>query len=71
MVVRPMPYYIFAFALLLLLAYVFRWFPVSGGMSLGVKPAFTWPIIKDILWHAFLTGAVAGHPGRAQPTSRP
>jgi peptide/nickel transport system permease protein len=54
MVVRPMPYYIFAFALLLLLAYVVRWFPVSGGMSLGVKAAFTWPVIKNILWHSFL-----------------
>jgi peptide/nickel transport system permease protein len=54
MVVRPMPYYIFAFALLLLLAYVVRWFPVSGGMSLGVRAAFTWPIIKNILWHSAL-----------------
>jgi peptide/nickel transport system permease protein len=54
MVVRPLPYYIFAFALLLLLAYVIRWFPVSGGMSLGMKPAWTWPAIGDILRHAFL-----------------
>jgi len=54
MIVRPMPYYIFAFALLLLFAYVVRWFPVSGGMSLGVTPAFTWPVIKNVLWHSFL-----------------
>ena len=35
MVIRPLPYYIFAFALLLLFAYVVRLFPVSGGYSLG------------------------------------
>jgi ABC-type dipeptide/oligopeptide/nickel transport system permease component len=33
MVIRPMPYYIFAFALLLLFAYVVRWFPISGGAT--------------------------------------
>jgi len=54
MVVRPLPYYIFAFALLLLLAYVVRWFPITGGSSLGAIPTFTWPYIKDVLWHSFL-----------------
>ena len=54
MVVRPLPYYIFAFALLLLLAYVVRWFPITGGSSLGAIPKFTWPYIKDVLWHSFL-----------------
>jgi peptide/nickel transport system permease protein len=54
MVIRPMPYYIFAFALLLLLAYVVRWFPVSGGSTLGYQPSFTWPFIKNVLWHSFL-----------------
>jgi peptide/nickel transport system permease protein len=54
MIVRPMPYYIFAFALLLLLAYVVRWFPIAGGASIGHRPAFTWPFIKDMLWHSFL-----------------
>lgn len=54
MLVRPLPYYIFAFALLLLLAYVVRWFPITGGSSLGAIPTFTWPYIKDVLWHAFL-----------------
>jgi peptide/nickel transport system permease protein len=54
MVVRPMPYYIFAFALLLLLAYVVRWFPVSGGTTLGRQPSWSWPFIKDVLWHSFL-----------------
>ncbi|MCR4405535.1 MAG: ABC transporter permease [Anaerolineae bacterium] len=51
MVIRPLPYYIFAFALLLLLV---RWFPVAGGTDIGRKAAFNWPFIKDVLRHAFL-----------------
>jgi peptide/nickel transport system permease protein len=54
MVVRPLPYYVFAFALLLLFAYVVRWFPITGGASLGAVPTFTWDYIKDVLWHSFL-----------------
>ena len=56
MVIRPLPYYIFAFTLLLLFAstLVFRWFPVTGGASLGALPSFTWGYIKDVLWHAVL-----------------
>jgi peptide/nickel transport system permease protein len=56
MVIRPMPYYIFSFVLLLLFAYVWRWFPVTGGASLGALPTFTWAYIKDVLWHSFLPG---------------
>ena len=56
MVIRPLPYYIFAFSLLLLFAstLVFRWFPLTGGASLGALPSFTWPYIKNVLWHSFL-----------------
>ena len=54
MVIRPLPYYVFAFMLLLLLAYVVRLFPISGGASLGALPSFTWDYVKDILWHATL-----------------
>ena len=54
MVVRPIPYYIFAFALLLLLAYVFRFFPISGGTDIGRQVAFNLGFIKDVLRHAFL-----------------
>lgn len=56
MVIRPLPYYIFAFTLLLLFAYVWRWFPVTGGASLGALPSFSWAYIKDVLWHSFLPG---------------
>jgi peptide/nickel transport system permease protein len=54
MVVRPLPYYIFAFTLLLLFAYAVRWFPITGGASLGAVPSFSWNYIKDVLWHSFL-----------------
>jgi len=54
MVLRPLPYYIFAFGLLLLFAYVVRWFPITGGASLGAIPTFTWAYIKDVLWHSIL-----------------
>lgn len=54
MVIRPLPYYIFAFALLLLFAYVVRWFPITGGASLGAVPTFTWDYIRDVLWHSTL-----------------
>lgn len=54
MVIRPMPYYIFAFALLLLFAYVLRWFPVSGGSTVGRQPSFTLSYIQNVLWHSFL-----------------
>lgn len=54
MVIRPLPYYIFAFTLMLLFAYVVRWFPVSGGASLGALPSLTWDYIADVLRHATL-----------------
>ena len=54
MIIRPLPYYIFAFALLLLLAWGVRWFPITGGASLGAVPTFTWAYIKNVIWHSFL-----------------
>ncbi len=54
MVIRPLPYYIFAFTLLILFAYVVRWFPITGGASMGAIPTFTWAYIKDVLWHSIL-----------------
>ena len=64
MVIRPLPYYIFAFALLLLLAWVVRWFPITGGASMGAIPTFTWAYIKDVLWHSFLPALSLSDPGR-------
>ncbi|MBN2004261.1 MAG: ABC transporter permease [Anaerolineae bacterium] len=54
MVVRPLPYYVFAFTLLVLFAYLIKLFPVSGGAALGRKPGLNWPFIKDVIWHSFL-----------------
>jgi peptide/nickel transport system permease protein len=54
MIIRPLPYYIFAFALMLVLGFVLRWFPIGGGATLGNLPSLTWTYIKDILNHAFL-----------------
>jgi peptide/nickel transport system permease protein len=54
MIVRPLPYYIFAFVLLLLLTWVVRLFPITGGATMGAKPIFTWRYIKDVLWHSAL-----------------
>jgi peptide/nickel transport system permease protein len=54
MIVRPLPYYIFAFALLLLFVYRLRMFPVAGGTTIGRQAAFTWDYAADVLKHAFL-----------------
>jgi peptide/nickel transport system permease protein len=54
MVIRPMPYYIFAFGLLLLLAYLIPLFPISGGAALGRIASRTWSYFVDLLRHAFL-----------------
>ena len=54
MVVRPLPYYIFAFMLLLIFAYVVRWFPITGGAPLGAIPTFSWPYIRSVIWHSTL-----------------
>ncbi|MCE7989304.1 MAG: ABC transporter permease [Caldilinea sp. CFX5] len=54
MIIRPLPYYIFAFGLLLLFAYYVRWFPIAGGASLGRQPSFTLSYALDVLKHAFL-----------------
>jgi peptide/nickel transport system permease protein len=54
MLIRPFPYYIFAFGILLLFGYVLRWFPIAGGTDIGRTPSFTWAYISDVLRHSFL-----------------
>ncbi len=54
MIIRPMPYYIFALSLLILFAYVVRLFPIAGGTDIGRKAAFNWVFVSDVLRHAFL-----------------
>lgn len=54
MVIRPIPYYIFSFGLLLFLAFVFKFFPLGGGAAIGRQPEFTLSYIVDVVKHAFL-----------------
>lgn len=54
MLIRPIPYYIFAFLLLILFAYILPWFPLGGGVGIGWRPEFSFRFIKTILHHAFL-----------------
>ncbi|MEZ4609463.1 MAG: ABC transporter permease [Caldilineaceae bacterium] len=65
MIVRPIPYYIFAFALLLIFAYFVRWFPVSGGTTFGRRPSMSWSFIKDAL-ALVPAGALHLHPQRGR-----
>ena len=53
MFIRPIPYYVFALGLLILLGYVYRKFPIAGGASIGRTPSFTLSYIKDVLRHSF------------------
>jgi peptide/nickel transport system permease protein len=52
MIVRPLPYYVFALTLLILLGYVVRWFPFTG--AIGRKPSWSWAFIGAVLRHSFL-----------------
>jgi peptide/nickel transport system permease protein len=54
MLIRPFPYYIFAFGLLLLFGYVFQWFPIAGGTDIGRVRGLNWDYILDVLKHSFL-----------------
>jgi peptide/nickel transport system permease protein len=50
--IYPIPYYILAFVLLMLLTYYFPIFPLVGGAR--GTPGFTWAYISTILQHGFL-----------------
>jgi len=54
MVVRPIPYYIFALLLLIVFAYLIPIFPSAGGYSVGRQIGFNWAFISDVLVHSFL-----------------
>ncbi len=54
MVLRPMPYYIFALLLLIIFAYLIPIFPSAGGYSVGRQIGFNWAFISDLLIHSFL-----------------
>ncbi len=54
MAIRPIPYYIFAFVLLLMFGYFLRIFPIAGGFSIGSTPSFSLKFISDLIKYAFL-----------------
>ncbi|HHU50345.1 MAG TPA: ABC transporter permease [Firmicutes bacterium] len=51
---RPIPYYIMALVLLIVLAFVFPVFPMAGGYSMGAEIGFNFKFLLDLLRHAFL-----------------
>jgi peptide/nickel transport system permease protein len=54
MLIRPIPYYVFALTLLIAFSYLLPIFPLSGGYTVGTRITFSWGTIRDILAHAFL-----------------
>ena len=50
------PYYLLGLVLLFLFAFTVRWFPLSGGYSIGVIPEFSFDFIWDVLHHSLLPG---------------
>ncbi|MCD6419710.1 MAG: ABC transporter permease, partial [Synergistetes bacterium] len=54
MCIYPIPYYIMALTLVVLLCYVFSIFPLMGGHGIGLQPSFSWEFISSALTHSFL-----------------
>ncbi len=54
MAIRPIPYYIMAFVLLILFAYLIPCLPLSGALGIGIHPSFTLRFLTSMLKHAFL-----------------
>jgi len=68
MFVRPIPYYVLALTLLILLAYLLPVFPLQRGYTIGATIALTWSFVWDVLKSAFLpalslmlSGAAVSH----------
>ncbi|NMB47063.1 MAG: ABC transporter permease [Firmicutes bacterium] len=54
MALHPIPYYIMAFVLVVLLAYILPIFPIGGAVDIGLKPSFDWNYVASLLRHAIL-----------------
>ncbi|GAB6089815.1 ABC transporter permease [Spirochaeta dissipatitropha] len=52
--VTATPYMWMAIVLSFVFGAVFRWFPLAGGYSFALRPAFTWRFITNLLHHWFL-----------------
>ena len=49
-----LPYYVLAILLVFVFAYTLRWFPYSGGYSVGMTPRLSLDFVLDVMWHSFL-----------------
>lgn len=52
--IQPIPYYISAFVILILLGYVWPVFPLSGGYQMNTVPNWSLSFILDVARHSFL-----------------
>lgn len=48
------PYYLLALVLLYVVAFSWKWFPLSGGYSPGTQPNMSWSFWMDVLDHSIL-----------------
>lgn len=65
MVLRPIPFYIFALLMLILFAYLVPIFPLGGGIAVGTPITFSWKFISDLVRHAALPALSMGILGSA------
>jgi len=54
MAFHPIPYYIVAFLLLIVFGYLWPVLPISGGYTMNMTQAWSWPFIGSLLSHAIL-----------------
>jgi peptide/nickel transport system permease protein len=52
--IRPVPYYIFAFILLIIFCFLIPIFPTSGAYAAGVQEGWTIKFFLSVLYHCFL-----------------
>ena len=52
--VRPIPYYILALLLIVLLAYIWPIFPIRGAYPMGTRPSMTLKFAITVLYHSIL-----------------
>jgi peptide/nickel transport system permease protein len=52
--IRPIPYYILALLLIMLLAYIWPVFPIRGAYPMGMKPVWTWQFAGIVIHHSIL-----------------
>ncbi len=49
-----LPYFWLGLLMLFLFGYLWHWFPLAHAYSTSLTPAFTWPFIRNMLYHALL-----------------